>query len=316
MKVMIRKHLLKKIAILFAIAGLAMGCTVQSSKNDDAGKEGIAVIDANGREVAVGDVRKAVIFDFGILDIMDTIGVDAELGIPVASLPSYLSKYADAKNMGSIKEPDLETIYEFEPDVIIISGRQEAFYDQLSEIAPTVYVTLDSAKYIDDFKRNAELVGTIFGKKEEAEKEIASIEKMIAETKTIADQMTEKALVILTNDGSVSAYGPGSRFGLIHDTLGVKPADPAIEVSTHGQEASFEYIAQIDPDILFVVDRTMIVGGSNEASDTLNNELVNGTKAAKQGRMIYLDPEAWYLAGGGIQSVKLMVQEVKDAISR
>ena len=40
---------------------------------------------------------------------------------------------------------------------------------------------------------------------------------------------------MLVNEGQLSAYGKGSRFGLIHDTFGFKAADDKIEASTHGQ---------------------------------------------------------------------------------
>ena len=60
----------------------------------------------------------------------------------------------------------------------------------------------------------------------------------------------EKALIVLGSEGKVSAYGPNSRFGLIHDVFGFKPADEKIEVSTHGQNVSFEYIVETNPDIL------------------------------------------------------------------
>ena len=112
----------------------------------------------------------------------------------------------------------------------------------------------------------------------------------------------------------LSAYGKGSRFGIVHDVLGVKVADDTIEVSTHGQEASFEYISKVNPDILFVVDRTAVVGGETAGSDTLDNDLVKGTNAGKNNKIIYLDPETWYLGGAGITSVKAMVEEVVNAL--
>ncbi len=120
----------------------------------------------------------------------------------------------------------------------------------------------------------------------------------------------------MTNDGSLSAYGLGSRFGIIHDVLEVKPADETIEVSKHGMEASYEYLAKVDPDILFVVDRTVIAGGSTTADKTLDNELVLGTKAAKNNAIITLDAECWYLSSGGINSMQVMVSEVEAAINK
>jgi iron complex transport system substrate-binding protein len=77
---------------------------------------------------------------------------------------------------------------------------------------------------------------------------------------------------------------------------------------------SFEYIAEKNPDYLFIIDRDQVVEGESKASELFNNELVNGTKAAKNGSIIYLDPSVWYLSGGGLISAVEMVKEVETAI--
>ena len=56
--------------------------------------------------------EKVVVFDFGMLDTLDELGVEVA-GLPQANVPAYLSKYEDAKyaNVGSLKEPDFEAIH-------------------------------------------------------------------------------------------------------------------------------------------------------------------------------------------------------------
>lgn len=291
--------------------------STQSSKDEATSTTATetTVTDAKGNAITVpADVKKAVVMDYGILDTIQTLGVDVEVAIPSGETPSFLSGFSDATTIGSIKEPDLEAIFAFEPDVIFISGRQESFYDQLSEIAPTIFVSLDSSEYMEDFKYNTNIVSSIFHKETEANEAIKGIEAKVEAAKAVTATTDDKALIILTNDGSMSAYGSGSRFGIIHDLLGVKAADDSIEVSTHGQEVSYEYISQVNPDILFVVDRTVIAGGTNLAATTLDNELVNETNAAINNKIITLDPDLWYLSGGGLTSVSAMIDEVLAAI--
>lgn len=283
------------------------------SDNESAQAEELTIKHSKGETTVKLNPSKAVVFDMGILDIIDALGIEAELAVPVSSIPEYLSEYANVTNAGGIKEPDLEAIFTFEPDVIFISGRQSDYYDELNKIAPTVYVDLDAANYMEDFKNNVTNIGLLFGKTAEAEAKLQEIESRIDEVKAVVDASEQKGLIVLVNDGNISAYGSGSRFGIIHDVLGVKQADSNIEVSTHGQSASYEYISEINPDIIFVVDRTAVVGGTATVSETLNNELVNGTNAAQNDKIIGLDPEAWYLAGGGLTSVLLMVNEVGAA---
>ncbi len=257
---------------------------------------------------------RVVVFDMGILDSMEALGVEVEAAVPTASLLSGLSKYESAVNAGGIKEPDLEAIYEFEPDLIIISGRQEAFYDELSGIAPTWYVETEYENLMKNLTANYTVLGQIFGKEEAVSAALDEIGRQIASVKARADSMEEKALILLANDGAISAYGSGSRFGLIHDVLGVRAADAAIDASTHGQSVGYEYIAGVNPDILFVVDRAAVVAGSTDAGDTLDNDLVRSTNAYKNGKIVHLDAENWYLAGAGLRTLPEMIGEVETAL--
>lgn len=261
--------------------------------------------------------KKIAVFDFGILDTIDALGIDVEMALPVDSIPTYLADYKEtATNGGGIKEPNIEELFNYKPEIIFISGRQESFYDELNEIAPTVYVELNGANYINSIYYNTAILTEIFeGKAEISEEKFSEIYAKVEAVKEKTNATEEKALVILANSGKMSTYGRGSRFGIIFDDLGVKPADENIEVSTHGKEISYEYIAEMNPDIIFVIDRNTVVGGESDDSNILNNELVNGTNAYKTGKIINLDPEIWYIAGGGLTSVNTMIEEVESAFN-
>lgn len=263
--------------------------------------------------------KNVVVFDFGALDTLDKLGVEIK-ALPKANIPAYLSKYEDAKyeNVGSLQEPDFEKINSLSPELIIISGRQQEAYAELSKIAPTLYVAVDNSKYMESFKENTKRLAEIFGKETEADSELAAIDQSVQDLHDRAAQDGKKALVILANEGKISAYGSGSRFGLIHDVFGYTPADSNIEVSTHGQSVNFEYVAERNPDYLFVVDRGAVVksenGESSPAKETVENELVQNTNAFKNGKIVYLDPNYWYLSGGGLISVSEMVKEAQSML--
>jgi iron complex transport system substrate-binding protein len=256
--------------------------------------------------------QKVVVFDFGILDSLDKLGVESVVGVPQANIPPYLEKYKDAakyKNVGSLVEPDFEKISAIKPDLIIISGRQQKAYEELSKIGPTVFLGLDTSKYMESFKGNMDIVGIIFDKTDAIASEVKKVEDTIQAVKA-KTASGKNGLIVLTTGGKVSAYGAGSRFGIIHDVLGVTPVDSNIEVSTHGMSISFEFIAEKNPDYLFVVDRDAATEGNASAKSVIENELVKGTKAFKEGNIIYLDPNYWYLSGGGLTSVAKMVEEI------
>lgn len=266
-------------------------------------------------EVPVNPKRVAVL-DYSILETIDFLGVTPEIIVPKTHLPEYLKKYKEDSyaDAGSLVEPNVEAINEFKPDLIIIGGRQASLYEEFSKIAPTIYTSVEYTDFWNEFERVNLMTAEIFDKKEEAKSKIDQLKTQAEEIHKTAEESGKKALVIQTNDGKISAYGPGSRFGIIHGVLGITPVDDTIEVSKHGMEIGFEYIAEKNPDLIFVVDRTTVVGGSDIASKTLDNDLVNNTIAAKDGKIIYLNPATWYLSGYGLESVPMMLTEVSDAL--
>lgn len=259
--------------------------------------------------------EKVVVFDFGVLDTLDALGVEVT-GLPQAVVPKSLEKYAskDYTNVGSLKEPDFEAIHALQPDVIFISTRQAELYDQFAEIAPTVFIDVDYANYMTSLEKNFNLLAEIFEKEDEVASKIKELQASIDELNKEASASDSKALILLANEGKVSAYGPSSRYGFVHDVFGFKAVDEDIEVSQHGQSITFEYILEKNPDVIFVIDRSAAVGGEIGAKETLENELVKKTNAYKNNKIIYLDAVNWYVAGNGLQSTKAMTKEVKSGL--
>lgn len=281
-----------------------------------AAREPLTITHALGETTVEVNPQRVVAFDLGALDTLDKLGVDI-VGLPKSSaLPGYLSKFSsdDYANVGSLVEPDFEAIYALRPDLIIISARQQTHYEELSRIAPTIYVGLDLQRYHESFEENVTTLGRIFGKEDVAAGVLEQLNAGIAalQAKVAADG--GNALVVLTNEGNVSAFGPRSRFGVIHDVFGFPASDPSIEVTTHGQSVSFEYIVSQDPDYLFVVDRSAALQSASGAAGSIENELTASMKAVQNGNVVYLRPDIWYLSGGGLTSYAEMVRDIDAAL--
>lgn len=274
----------------------------------------LTVKDSNGEVEVTKNPQKVVVFDNGSLDTLDALGVgDHVVGAATQNLPAYLSSYKEVESAGGIKEPDLEKINQMKPDLIIISGRQSDFQEELSKIAPTLFLSVDTEKPWESIQQNVLTLGEIFDKESEAKKQIKELSTEIEKTADKASELDKKALVVLVNEGQLSAYGSGSRFGLVHDVFGFPQADEAIEPSTHGQSVSFEYVLEKNPDLLFVIDRTKAIGGDDSRNNLAENELIAQTNAGKNGKIISLQPDVWYLSGGGLESMKVMLDDVNQA---
>lgn len=303
------------VAIVGLLGAFAIGGKNKTQETEVKGAEVVTVQDENGTIEVNKNPQRVVTFDYGTLDILDNMGVDV-VGLPKKSVPEYLSKYKEDKygDVGGLKEPDFEAINELNPDLIIISGRQADMYDKFAEIATTVYLSVDGSDYLNDFSRNLDVLGKIFGKEDFVKEELANLTKQMEEVKAMAQEKNVSALTTMVSEGNISVFSDKSRFGLIYNQLGVTNKDASIEESNHGQQVTFEYIAEQNPDYLFVVDKGSATGGEGTAKALFDNDLIKSTNAYKNNKIIYLDSAAWYVVAGGLDSTQTMINNIKDAI--
>lgn len=265
-------------------------------------------------ETTVGkNPERVVVFNYSALDTLDQLGIPV-VGVPQGPLmPPHLAKYngEEYANVGSFHEADMEKVNELQPDLIIVGLRSSPLYEDLSELAPTIDVTVDWENKLESFKDYVTNLGIIFDKEAEVAERLATIDEHIAEVQALATGSNYQGLIVLTSGGEVSGYGPGSRFGLIHDMLGVAPTTETMVSETHGDTISFEFILDQNPDVIYVLDRDAAIGEQGEAAaQTLDNELVNSTTAGSTGNIVYLDPVNWYLVDAGLSTLDAMISDV------
>lgn len=163
---------------------------------------------------------------------------------------------------------------------------------------------------VDQAKARIAAYGTLFRIEDRAEALTAALDEKI-EAAQAATEGKGNALILLTNGGKISAYGVNSRFGWLHETLGLPEAHPELDAETHGQSVSFEFVAETDPDWLLVIDRGAAVGqGGEAAAATLDNPIMERTRAMQSGQVVYLDAGPLYIAGGGAASMMHTLDEM------
>ncbi|WP_414472183.1 siderophore ABC transporter substrate-binding protein [Microvirga sp. M2] len=295
------------------VAGaLALGLLTAGAHAED-----IKVRHAKGETTVPLKPKKVLAFDLASLDILSVLGVEVS-GVPTARFPEYLAKYGSDKyeKVGTLFEPDYEAVNAAEPDLIIVGGRSSAKYDTLAKIAPTIDMTIDPKDYVGNVVRNAQILARIFDRQPEAASQVARLEQSIASLEQDASR-AGKGLLVLTTGGKMSAYGPGSRFGVLHTDFGIVPAVEGLATTNHGQAINAEFILKTNPDWLFVIDRDAATGrGNGAARKVLDNDLVAQTKARKNNQVVYLDPANWYLVGGGLTALQSSVDQIRKAITK
>lgn len=310
----------KLFSVLLALSMLLVGAmamaeseTVMIQSLNGAGEEIELTVPANPKRIAI--------LDMASLDILNSLGVsDRVVGSATTKLP-YLSDIVNAEdvaNLGTIKEADLEAVMACEPDVIFIGGRLSKNYDALSEIAPVVYLSTDSELgVVESVRKNAGIVASMFGLEDKVDELMSGFDARIA---TLAEAAKDKtAIVGMCTSGSFNVLGNDGRCSIIGREIGFENVgvDANIDTATHGNEASFEFVVKQNPQYIFVLDRDAAINaeGAQLARDIMENELVMGLDAYKEGHVVYLaNPAVWYTAEGGVTALDIMLSDIESAL--
>lgn len=267
------------------------------------------------------DAQRIAVLDMACLDILDRLGLGGRVVGSAGTSLDYLQDYVTSgsiANLGTIKEADLEAVMACEPDVIFIGGRLSSAYGALSEIAPVVFLATDTEiGLVESVRKNAGIIASMFGLEDQVDglmadfdARISALAEFAAGKTAIIGMCTSGGFNVLGNDGRCSLIGVEIAF----ENIGV---DADIDTSTHGNEASFEFLVEKAPDYVFVMDRDAAIGteGAQLAQEIMENELVKGTEAYQNGNIVYLaHPAVWYTAEGGIHALDLMLQDLETAL--
>lgn len=255
--------------------------------------QGVTIVTAKGNVEIANTPYKIATFDVAIIDNLDALGIK-----PAGILNNLYVKYldhvakSDAVKLGTFFEPDFEATHALGADIIIVSGRSSKYFDQFSKITQTVDLTSEWNDFYKSSTAAFKQLAILVGKTSKADEILAKLEASAEILRKLA-KTKGTALIVMTNGPKISVYGPGSRFGWLHDDLGFKPAVKDVKAATHGKAISHEFVLKANPDWLFIIDRSAAIGKPASAKATLDNELIAKTTAWQKGQVIYLNSASW-----------------------
>ena len=263
------------------------------------------------------------VFDHGSLDTLTALGLQASVvGVPKQGLPDYLEQYNNVQytDLGGLKDPDLEALTRIKPSYILITGRQAAKKADLEAISEVKQIDVSGENYWDAFRNNVKSVAALFDSEtfdaqKESEAALEQLQKYILAQKSgIKDNPS--VLVVTHNKGSFGLRNEPVITQLLGLSVPALPAD--VKSQTRGTRTftplTLENMVEMGPDALYIIDRSAAIGNTGEA---LNINQFTGQLSEKGGasiNVVYLTPKLWYLSGNGLQSVRLQVKEVTDAL--
>lgn len=219
---------------------------------------------------------------------------------------------ADAVNVGTIAEPDLEKILELEPDLIISAKvRQEALYPQLAKIAPTVF----SESTGPTWKENVVLLGTALGKQDEAEAAVAAYEERAAAVGAeilAAQPDATYSLLRFAGEDTARLYSSDSFIGEIMADMGIpRPEGAPDTTESIFVPLSAEQILQADAGIVLV--STWEPGGAEGDASRAQRDQFESNPLWQRiaGEVVEVD-DATFVASVSIQGANAVITELAE----
>lgn len=274
------------------------------------------------------DPQRIAILDMPALDIVDALGLGERIVGSAAVSIEYLTDYnpddsnGSIMNLGTVKTTDLEKVAACEPDIIFIGGRLSAVYADLEAIAPVVYLAVDYEKgVVESTRHNAQTIAAIFGKE-------AEVDAMFADFQPRMDALNDvlggkNVLLGMYNSNALGLMGTASQLNMIANELGANNLSESVgeaEKATHGEEASWETIITLNPEYMFILDRSTATGASDEgvmgAREVIENDLIRELDVYRNGRIVYFIEHAnvWYTSTGGVQALDTMLSDLEGAL--
>ncbi|MCC0702945.1 ABC transporter substrate-binding protein [Clostridioides sp. ES-S-0049-02] len=309
---------IKSLAIFISIITTLVLVTACSDSNtDNKEKSDTRVVQSVKGEVKIPSNPKKIV---------DISGSSEELLIaghkPIATanvdsyetdkLPSYIrEELKDVKIVGHsmMDTMDMEVILEANPDLIIMSQRQEKIYDQLKEIAPVVMMK----DYANDWRSKLTDVSKIFDKEDEAKDWLQKYdEKATKLGKEVVEKNGEKTyLPVLASSGQFMVFSDGGIGTLINDDMKLaRPKNMPKQDGITLPMVSMEGLTDID------ADHIIVIATESDKKDLENSAIWAQMRAVKDGNVTILDAAPFFSQSYNPIGKELLLESVKNELTK
>lgn len=255
--------------------------------------------------------ERVVVLDTGELDSVTAFGITpvGAVRAPVEEgLLEYLSEATEGTELvGAIDEVNLEAVAALRPDLILSSTlRHEDIYEELAQIAPTVFTETVGVVWKDNLSVHAEALGfedeaaeMLAGYEARAEELGAALEEERGELPSIS--------VVRFLPDSTRLYQKASFIGTVLEDIGL-PRPPSQDVDDFAAEISAEQLEQADADVIF----TTHYGPADETTkgELTSNPIWQNLSAVRAGAVQEVPDDYWML-GIGIQAANKVLDDIE-----
>ncbi|MGL5978825.1 MAG: ABC transporter substrate-binding protein [Erysipelotrichaceae bacterium] len=244
------------------------------------------------------------------MNVVGTANIDSYI---TDQVPSYMADALEGVSIvghSMMDTMDMEAILAAEPDLIIMSQRQEKIYEQLSAIAPTVMMK----EYDNNWEERFLDVAALFEKTDVATSWLetyAQTAESLGES-VVAAKGEQTYLVLLASTGGqffvFSDAGIGS---IIYDDMKLaKPDNMPEQDNISLPMITMEGLTEIDADHLF------IMAGASEKQELEASSVFNSLRAVEGDEVTYLELSPYFTQGYNPMGISLLLEELQAIMTK
>jgi iron complex transport system substrate-binding protein len=314
----------KRIFLLITVLALSIllaACTqtneaAEAQSTPDANVTARVIEHAMGSTEIKGEPKRIV--------ILTNEGTEAllELGVkPVGAVRSWTGNpwyshiekdMEGVENLGDESQVNIEAIAALNPDLIIGNKmRHEKIYDQLSQIAPTVY----SNTLRGEWKENFAFYASVLDKAAEGQEIIQKFDDRAAALSELAgDKLKTEVSIVRFMAGKTRIYLGDTFSGKILKQIGfARPVSQQSEEFTN--EIGKERLKEADGQVMFYFTYETGNGeGSAREKEWLEDPMFKTLEVVKNNKVYKVDDAIWNTAGG-VRAANLMLDDIENFLN-
>ncbi|MTI59354.1 MAG: ferrichrome ABC transporter substrate-binding protein [Firmicutes bacterium] len=202
---------------------------------------------------------------------------------------------------------DIEGILETNPDLIIISQRQEKIYDQLKAIAPVIMIK----NYVNDWRSKLNKLAKLFNQEKVAQTWLEKYDQKADKTaqKIIEKNGQQTYLTILAIGGQFYILNNGGLGSILYDDMNLaKPDNFPIQDGISLPVVTMEGLSEID------ADHIIVIASKGARKDLEASSVWKSIRAVKEGNITTLDGQPYYGQGYNPIGRKLLLDLIAEEL--
>ena len=292
-----RRHILTLLPVCLLLLCFLTGCSVSAPTDEH------WLTDDTGRDYGASSPARVAVCSGSLAEIWQLAGGELAAVTEDAFDQPELN-LEGVTNLGSVKEPNLETLISVEPDIVILSSNIKGHYNIRETLdAMRIESAMFEVETFTDYLRVLEQFTRITGRADLYEHNGAALQSEVdriisVSQESIAESQWEngpRVLLVRAYSTGVKAKGSDTMVGAMLRDLGcINIADDSESILT---ELSMEKIIEEDPDFIFLTT----MGSSTEAAiaafaeSFMDNPAWQTLSAVQNGRFIVLEKELFHL---------------------